>query len=227
MLYVPTMELGLLQAGRAAAQRLARPSRPVQLRLKRAVDVVLTILVSPLVVAVLMIAALAIRLTSPGPILLRQQRHGLHGRPFGMWKLRTMYHDRCDATGTLQAATGDPRVTPVGRWLRKFSVDELPQFINVLRGEMSLVGPRPHPIGMLAAGRPYDELVPGYPLRHAMLPGLTGLAQCNGLRGPTGDAELARARIEHDLRYIEDYSLLLDASIVIRTIRQVVGGTGS
>ena len=176
----------------------------------------------------LLVTALAIRLTSPGPVLVPQMRDGQGGTHFRMYKFRTMYHDRGDATGVRQTIVGDSRITPLGRWLRRRSIDELPQLFNVLMGQMSIIGPRPHPIGMHAAGRRYDQLVPYYELRHLMKPGLSGWAQCNGLRGPTQDPELARARINHDLAYIQNFSLLLDLRIIVRTlIRELPYGTGS
>lgn len=196
-----------------------------KLRVKRSVDILLSVLALAFLSPVLAIAALGVRLSGPGPVLFRQERHGLMGRPFVMYKFRTVHHDKCDAAGISQLRAGDPRVTAFGRLLRVTSVDELPQLINIIKGEMSLVGPRPHPIGILAAGRPYEELVPHYHRRHAVKPGLTGLAQCNGYRGPTDDARRARARIEHDLRYIEIQSLGLDLRIMARTLRVVLAGS--
>ena len=129
-----------------------------------------------------------------------------------------MYHDRSDAAGIIQAKANDSRVTPLGAWLRRTNIDELPQLINVLRGEMSLVGPRPHVRGMLAGGVPYEVLVPHYFERCGALPGLTGLAQVTGLRGSTRDARLAIDRIECDLAYIRNRSLLLDLRILFHTL---------
>jgi len=162
--------------------------------------------------------ALAIKLTSRGPILFRQRRYGLNNKIFVIYKFRTMYVDEADETGVEQTRYSDRRVTPVGRVLRRFSLDEFPQLFNAARGDMSLVGPRPHVPGMLAAGVPYEILVPNYFERHRMKPGITGLAQARGLRGSTADVELAKARIDLDLKYIQNWSLTLDLRIIIETV---------
>lgn len=195
--------------------------------IKRGVDVVggiaLLVLLAPLLAAI----ALAIRATSQGPALFRQVRHGLNGEPFEIIKFRTLYAERCDAGGVTQTTIDDDRVTGVGRFLRRWNLDELPQLFNVIGGTMSLVGPRPHVPGMQAAGVLYEELVPYYFVRLAMKPGITGWAQCNGLRGPTDQAELSTARIDHDIYYIQNYSLWLDFKCLVRTIcRECLGGTG-
>jgi len=176
---------------------------------------------------VLAAIALAVRSTSPGPAFFRQQRYGIDSEPFEILKFRTMYVGDMDVTGVRQTRTGDPRVTPLGRFLRRTNLDELPQLINVLRGDMSLVGPRPHVPGMLAGGMLYEKLVPAYFERHRVRPGMTGLAQINELRGSTADAKFARARIAYDLAYIEHWSLLLDLRILWTTFRtEVLRGTG-
>jgi lipopolysaccharide/colanic/teichoic acid biosynthesis glycosyltransferase len=172
------------------------------------------IILAPFILAV----AAAIKLESNGPILFRQQRYGLGGTTFEILKFRTMYHNRSDAAGVIQAKANDSRVTPLGAWLRRTNIDELPQLINVLRGDMSLVGPRPHVRGMLAGGVPYEVLVAHYFDRCGALPGLTGLAQVTGLRGSTRDARLAIDRIECDLAYIRNRSLLLDVRILFYTL---------
>jgi lipopolysaccharide/colanic/teichoic acid biosynthesis glycosyltransferase len=138
-----------------------------------------------------------------------------------------MYADLGDERGTRQTVSADPRVTPIGRLLRKTSLDELPQLINVLKGDMSLVGPRPHVPGMLAGGLPYEHLLPYYFQRHAMRPGITGLAQVNGFRGSTSAPASAIERLDCDLRYIQSWSLALDVSILARTIvREFLSGSG-
>ena len=178
---------------------------------------------APLFIAI----AIAIKATSRGPVFFRQKRHGYHNRRFWIYKFRTMYVHLGDQSGTQQTTAGDPRVTPVGRLLRKTSLDELPQLINVLKGDMSLVGPRPHVPGMLAAGLRYEELLPYYFQRHNMRPGITGLAQVNGYRGSTAVSLSAIERLDYDLRYIENWSLLLDCRILVRTvIREFLGGSG-
>ena len=176
---------------------------------------------------VFLLTALAIKSTSAGPVLFKQRRVGLDNRDFSVYKFRTMYVDRQDLSGVRQTLEDDPRITPIGRLLRRTSVDEVPQIINILMGDMSFVGPRPHVAGMLAGGLAYDELVPYYDLRHAMKPGLTGWAQANGFRGPTIDPVRARQRVDHDIAYIQNFSLRLDLIIIARTAwREFVTGTG-
>jgi len=172
------------------------------------------ILLFPLFVAI----SVAIKATSRGPVLFRQQRYGRNGAAFTVLKFRTMHCHQCDQSGVSQTVVNDPRVTLVGAFLRKSNFDELPQLINVLRGEMSLVGPRPHVPGMLAAGVPYEHFDPRYMQRHAVLPGITGLAQVNGFRGETREAYAARMRLECDLAYIRQQSVLLDLRIIAATI---------
>jgi lipopolysaccharide/colanic/teichoic acid biosynthesis glycosyltransferase len=171
--------------------------------------------------------AIAIKATSPGPVFFRQYRYGYRNRIFSIYKFRTMYVGVADKSGRQQTVMGDSRITRIGRILRSTSLDEIPQLINVLKGDMSLVGPRPHVPGMMAAGVLYEDLVPYYFQRHATRPGITGLAQVNGWRGSTQDAEAAIARVDQDLDYIARRSLLLDISIVIRTVRrEFIGGSG-
>jgi lipopolysaccharide/colanic/teichoic acid biosynthesis glycosyltransferase len=172
--------------------------------------------------------ALAIRLTSRGPALFTQPRYGRNGELFGIYKFRTMYIDHADPSGVRQTRRGDPRVTPFGRFLRRTNLDEVPQLLNVVKGDMSLVGPRPHVPGMLAGGKLYEELVPYYFDRGRVRPGITGLAQVKGLRGSTEDASLAVARVDHDLEYIENWSFALDVRILVETVRTELlsGGSG-
>lgn len=163
----------------------------------------------------LALIATAILLTSKGPVLYRQRRLGFNEAPFDVYKFRSMYIDLCDApeaTEVRQAKQGDPRITPLGRILRRTSMDELPQLINVLKGDMSLVGPRPHAI---AHDRYYSRIIDGYAARYRVKPGLTGWAQVNGYRGETDTVEKMTARIRFDLYYIEHWSLLLDAKILL------------
>lgn len=202
--------------------------RPLQIAFKRALDVIGAglglLILSPLLIAL----ALLIRTTSKGPVFFRQKRIGLDNRPFEILKFRSMYTDRCDITGVSQTVRDDPRVTPIGRVMRRTNLDELPQLINVLRGEMSLVGPRPHVPGMLAAGLLYEDLVPGYDKRHLMRPGITGLAQVRGLRGPTIERQPAVDRVISDLTYVRDFTIWLDVKILVRTVvSELRGGTGS
>ncbi len=161
--------------------------------------------------------AIAIRLDSPGPILFRQTRLGFNDRPFGMFKFRSMHHALADPDGSVQATRDDCRVTRVGRFLRRYSLDELPQIFNVLSGDMSVIGPRPHPVGMVAAGRRLHEAVRKYAARHKVKPGITGWAQVNGWRGATDTLEKIEKRVEFDLYYIEHWSLWLDVWILLKT----------
>jgi lipopolysaccharide/colanic/teichoic acid biosynthesis glycosyltransferase len=161
--------------------------------------------------------AVAIKATSPGPVFFRQKRYGYHNRRFWIYKFRTMFIHLSDNRGTCQALADDPRATPLGRILRKTSFDELPQLVNVLKGDMSLVGPRPHVPGMLAGGLLYEELTPYYFQRHNMRPGVTGLAQVCGYRGSTMDPVSAINRLDLDLRYIQMWSFWLDVTIIVRT----------
>jgi polysaccharide biosynthesis protein PslA len=198
------------------------------LMLKRVGDIVGASLALLLLAPLLSLVAIIVRLSTPGPVIFSQVRHGLHGRPFRVYKFRTLFADRCDASGVAQTLPDDSRVTPIGRLLRRTNVDELPQLWNVLKGDMSLVGPRPHPVGMLAAGMPYEDLVRVYPLRTMVKPGITGFAQLSGYRGPTRDARAARMRVVCDLVYIANFSILFDLKIIVFTVwRELCGGTGS
>jgi putative colanic acid biosynthesis UDP-glucose lipid carrier transferase len=170
----------------------------------------LLILFSPLMLAV----AAAVKLTSPGPVFFRQQRHGWDGRVFEVLKFRSMYTAPPGAD-VQQARRGDPRVTAVGRLIRRTSIDELPQLFNVLGGTMSLVGPRPHAI---AHNEFYSERIASYMRRHRIKPGLTGLAQVNGLRGETETIEKMEARVQHDIAYINNWSIWLDVRILFQTL---------
>ncbi len=166
----------------------------------------------------LLLVAMLIRLDSPGPILFRQPRVGFNNRLFHIRKFRSMYTNMSDLHASRQTSRDDPRVTAVGRWIRKLSIDELPQILNVLRGEMSLVGPRPHALNTRAEERHLDEIVENYACRHRVLPGITGWAQVNGFRGELRTAEQVRGRVKHDLYYIDNWSFGLDLRIMLLTL---------
>jgi polysaccharide biosynthesis protein PslA len=193
---------------------------PSRSRAKRIFDIVgaglALLFLAPLFAAV----AIAIKATSSGPVFFTQYRYGYRNHRFRIYKFRTMYTHLTDPTGVRQTMDGDPRITPLGRVLRHTSLDELPQLINVVKGDMSLVGPRPHVPRMLAARELYEDLVPYYFQRHAVRPGITGLAQINGCRGGTTEACAAMDRIDYDLEYMETWSLWLDMKIIVRTVVQ-------
>ncbi len=194
---------------------------------KRAFDVTFSLVVLVLLLPVMLMIAAAIKFDSRGPVFFKQVRWGKDQKPIQVYKFRSMRTDLCDITGVTQTVEGDPRITRLGSFLRKSSLDELPQFINVLKGDMSVVGPRCHAIGMFAAGVPYEDLVANYHERHQVRPGITGLAQVRGWRGPTVDPVHAKARVACDLYYIENYSFFLDLQIIAATIRsELTGGTG-
>jgi polysaccharide biosynthesis protein PslA len=212
---------------RSRRSRRAAHIEPAASVRKRIFDIVMAggalAFFAPLLLAI----AVTIRLTSPGPALFFQYRYGYRNRRFKIYKFRSMRVDASDATGVKQTVAGDKRVTWIGKILRKISLDEIPQLINVLKGDMSLVGPRPHVPGMLAANLLYEDLVPYYFQRHSARPGITGLAQINGCRGSTVEAGRAISRIDHDLEYIEKWSLRLDITIILRTIRsEFLSGSG-
>ena len=176
---------------------------------------------------VLSIVALLVKLESPGPVLFRQLRVGYNNQLFPILKFRSMRNDAADPLATRQTTKDDPRVTRFGRFLRKNSIDELPQLINVLRGEMSLVGPRPHAPGTSADGKRVQELVAGYPSRHLVRPGITGLAQVRGFRGGMHTTTQVVNRLESDLEYIRRQSLWFDVKILLMTVVREVRSTGA
>ena len=189
---------------------------------KRLVDLSLALTVLLLCAVPAACLMLAIRLESPGPVLVRQPRVGLHGRIFTLLKFRTMREHAAPRGVLRQATRHDPRVTHIGRWLRRCSLDELPQILNVLHGDMSLVGPRPHAPGTRAGGRLFEEVSHRYTTRHCVKPGMTGLAQVRGWRGETDTEEKLLRRIECDLEYIATWSARLDLAIIWLTIGSVL-----
>ncbi len=190
------------------------PMMPMELFIKRAMDLVLAmaglIFLLPLIVTV----SILIKLDSPGPVVFRQKRYGFNRKAFTILKFRTMTTME-DGLDVQQVRMNDPRVTRIGRWLRKVNIDELPQLINVIRGEMSIVGPRPH---ALAHDDAFGETFDLYARRHNVKPGMTGWAQVQGFRGLTDTEQKIRGRIEHDLYYIDNWSILFDLKIILMTV---------
>ena len=191
--------------------------------LKRIEDIVLSSLILTLIAIPMLFIAAGVKLSSSGPVLFKQRRYGMDGRPIKVWKFRSM--TVCDdGDNIVQAKKCDVRITPFGSFLRRTSLDELPQFINVLTGEMSIVGPRPHAV---AHNEEYRKLISGYMLRHKVKPGITGWAQVNGWRGETDTLDKMEKRVEYDLHYIRNWSLWWDIKIVLRTIFTGFSGKGA
>ncbi|MBB2155769.1 exopolysaccharide biosynthesis polyprenyl glycosylphosphotransferase [Gluconacetobacter diazotrophicus] len=195
-----------------------RPLSDWQIVKKTVLDVFLgaiaLVMLAPLMAAV----AITIKATSPGPVFFRQPRLGFNNRTFMVFKFRTMFTDKSDMMAARQTARDDPRVTPIGKWLRKLSIDELPQLLNVLRGEMSLVGPRPHAPHTRAAGMLLNDALAEYVIRHQVKPGITGWAQVNGARGQLVTLDDLRRRVELDLEYMQRWSLRFDLKILMLTV---------
>jgi putative colanic acid biosynthesis UDP-glucose lipid carrier transferase len=187
--------------------------------IKRASDVVLSSLILVLLVPAFALIAVGVKLNSRGPVIFRQRRYGLDGREIVVYKFRSMKVLE-DGVTIIQARKDDPRFTAFGRFLRRTSLDELPQFINVLQGRMSIVGPRPHAV---AHNELYRKLIRGYMLRHKVRPGITGWAQVNGLRGETETLDKMKARVDYDLEYLRNWSLRLDLFIIAKTAWILVG----
>ncbi|HKG00886.1 MAG TPA: undecaprenyl-phosphate glucose phosphotransferase, partial [Xanthobacteraceae bacterium] len=200
--------------GQITSLQLTRqPLSPFEVLQKRALDLVVASGILVALVPLLLCVALLIRLDSRGPVFFLQRRYGFNQQPFRIIKFRTMTATD-DGDAIVQATRADGRVTRVGRWLRRSSIDELPQLINVIKGDMSLVGPRPH---ALSHNREYEQKISLYARRHNVKPGITGWAQVNGLRGETDTDDKMRRRVEHDLYYIDNWSLWLDVRILLLT----------
>lgn len=189
---------------------------------KRAEDLVLSCLAILALSPFMLLIAMAIKLDSPGPVLFRQKRYGYNNRLIEVFKFRSMHQHQADATAETQTTRGDARVTRVGRFIRKTSLDELPQLFNVALGTMSMVGPRPHATATKAAGILFEQAVKEYTSRHRVKPGITGLAQINGYRGETDTVEKIEKRVEFDLEYIENWSVWFDLYILMRTVPAVL-----
>jgi Undecaprenyl-phosphate glucose phosphotransferase len=184
---------------------------------KRAFDIVFSLIGILLFSPIMIATAIAIKLDSKGPVLFRQKRHGFNNEVIEVYKFRSMYADQSDPSAKKTVTRNDPRVTGVGRFIRKTSIDELPQFFNALLGSLSLVGPRPHAVAAQSHNLLYAEVVDGYFARHKVKPGVTGWAQINGWRGEMDTDEKIRMRTEFDLYYIENWSLLFDLKILLLT----------
>ena len=201
---------------------MGKPLNEVAALVKRIEDVAISALCLLLTLPLMLVIALVIKLDSRGPALFKQKRLGANNLPFNLLKFRSMYLEQMDPLGQQPTRAGDPRITRVGRFLRKMSLDELPQLINVLRGEMSLVGPRPHALADNLDGVSFARAIGEYPIRHRVKPGITGWAQVNGWRGEMTTIEHIRRRVEHDLYYIENWSLTFDLLILGRTVFAVL-----
>ncbi len=201
---------------------MGKPLDDVAMLVKRIEDMVIAGACLLLTLPLLLLIALSIKLDSRGPVLFKQKRLGANNLPFNLLKFRTMFVEQTDPLGQQLTRAGDPRITRVGRFLRMTSMDELPQLINVLCGKMSLVGPRPHALAANAAGVAYARAISDYPIRHRVKPGITGWAQVNGWRGETTTIEQIRRRVEHDLYYVENWSLTFDLLILGRTVFAVL-----
>lgn len=205
-----------------------RPIKRWDAVLKALEDYVIGAIITLLLLPVLAIIALAIKIDSPGPVIFKQRRHAFNNHEFDIYKFRSMRWNPTPAAGTLQQTSrDDPRFTKLGRFLRATSLDELPQLFNVLKGDMSLVGPRPHAVNMRTEDRLGHEITDRYAHRHRVKPGMTGWSQVNGSRGATETTAQLRRRVELDLYYIENWSLLLDIKILVLTCREVVKRTNA
>lgn len=182
--------------------------------LKRGFDIVITLAALALLWPLMILIAIGVKLSSPGPAIFKQRRYGMDGREILVYKFRTMTVQE-DGNVVRQATKNDRRVTPFGAFLRKTSLDELPQLLNVLAGSMSIVGPRPHAV---AHNEQYRTMIKGYMLRHKVRPGITGWAQVNGFRGETDTIEKMKGRVEHDLHYLRNWSLSLDLWVIVKTV---------
>lgn len=189
---------------------------------KRLEDIVLASIALLLLSPLMLLVAVAVKCDSRGPVLFRQKRYGYNQQLIEVYKFRSMFHQQRDMDAARQTTSDDPRVTRVGRFIRRTSLDELPQLLNVLEGSMSLVGPRPHATATKAADLPFEQAVANYVARHKVKPGITGLAQVYGYRGETDTVEKIQKRVEYDLAYIENWSLGLDVYVLLRTVPAVL-----
>ncbi len=210
--------------GLALLDLFDRPLRAQDAALKRVFDLLLGGLMLIALAPVMLVIAVVIRLDSPGPVFFRQPREGYAGRPFDVWKFRSLQHGQADLGAVIPVTEGDSRVSRVGRLLRKTSLDEVPQLLNVLQGQMSLVGPRPHAVGARNRDMAFANVVRSYAARHRVKPGMTGLAQIRGFRGPVESKEQISRRVALDLDYIDRWSLFLDLQILFQTLPSILRG---
>ena len=192
-----------------------RPRSDFDLIIKRAEDIVLSLIFLIILSPLLILTGILVKIDSDGPVFFRQKRHGFANDTFYVFKFRSMYVNTEQNAEFVQAIRGDKRVSRIGKFIRRTSIDELPQLINVLKGDMSIVGPRPHPIEL--STQMQNDVV-AYLARHKMKPGITGWAQINGHRGETETADKMQARVDHDIWYVDNWSTLLDIKIIILTI---------
>ena len=215
------MSVTIPDIGQESAKAFINSDSFKYLSTKRIIDLTAIVLVLPLVIGIAVITAIAIKLESPGAVFFWQKRVGMNGKVFNMLKFRSMTSDS-EKHGSQFAQSNDMRVTRVGKFIRKFRVDEIPQLWNVLRGEMSIIGPRPEQESFVEE---FNKSIPNYSLRHMVMPGITGLAQTE--QGYVADAEATITKLEYDLYYIKNMSLLTDAQITLKTIYTIMTGFGA
>lgn len=206
---------------RALLQIVEPPLAEWDRTVKRLEDIVVASVALFVTLPLLVMTAIAIKIESKGPVLFKQPRTGLDGELIDVWKFRSMYVEGADWEANRQTSKNDPRVTRIGRFIRKTSIDELPQFWNVLQGQMSVVGPRPHALKTAAEGKTLEALVDEYAARHRVKPGVTGWAQINGARGELCSRDQVKRRVDYDLYYIENWSVLFDIKIILMTVVRV------
>lgn len=207
---------------------MSRPLHARQRIAKRLLDIVGGSIALILLAPIFLVTAIAIRMESRGPVFFRQIRHGYNNRPVEVWKFRSMYADRSDPTARQLVTKNDPRVTRVGRFIRRWSIDELPQLFNVINGSLSLVGPRPHVMNAVSSQQQaFEAIVDGYAARHKVRPGVTGWAQIHGWRGEIKDPDALKRRVEYDLYYIENWSFWLDMKILLLTPFKLADSRGA
>ena len=216
-LAIPRPALDSNQPGYVYAALIDQPLSAAEQAVKRVFDAAASLLLLVFLAPLMLVTATMIKLESAGPVFFKQARYGFGKKIIDVYKFRSMYHDKSDHMADRLTERGDPRVTRVGAFIRRFSIDELPQLFNVLRGEMSMVGPRPNPLNAKAGGELYDRVVDNFYTRYRVLPGITGWAQINGLRGNTDTKEKLVRRVEYDLYYIQNWSFWMDLKIVLLT----------